>query len=139
MLLESGLGKVQHFFRNICGIVISVRSFEIQDLGNEFSSTTGNLQNILGFIKFQHVAQSVEESLWSWIKCHVDWWHLVPFLLYLLVVWTLGYALVILLDFHLNCIYSFGYFFNYDLKCKRRNKSLNFLMRSNFNLFIWCN
>lgn len=63
MLFKSDFGKVNHLFRNVSGIVKSVRRFKIKDLRDEFAGTTCNFKDIFSLIKFQHVAESVEECL----------------------------------------------------------------------------
>ena len=72
VFFKSNFGKVNHLFGNISGIVKSVRRFKIKDLRDEFASTTSNFKDIFSLIKFQHVAECVEECLRGGVEGDVN-------------------------------------------------------------------
>ena len=72
VLFKSYFGKVNHFFGNVSGIVKSVRRFKIEDLRDEFACATCNFKDIFSLIKFQHVAESVEECLRGGVEGDVN-------------------------------------------------------------------
>ncbi len=72
MFFESDFRKVNHLFGNVSGVVKSVRCFKIEDLRDEFSGTTCNFKDIFSLIKFQHVAESVEECLRGGVEGDVN-------------------------------------------------------------------
>ncbi len=72
MLFKSNFRKVNHLFRNVSGIVKSLGRFKIEDLRDEFAGTTCNFKDIFSLIKFQHVAESVEECLRGGVEGDVN-------------------------------------------------------------------
>ncbi len=85
MFFKSHLRKFDHLFRNIGGIVESIGCFKVKNLWDQFTSSTCNLKNIFGFIKFEHIAESIKESLWSRIKSDIQSRELIPLLFDLLI------------------------------------------------------